>query len=112
MTTENEAREKEVKRLTELVGEMFYARSTRPLFALAEGKIYHKRVAIWLLSKLNEAGYRLIPELTLIDDEEFVECEVEYAKENSLHFPLGGEARDICNREAQLSHTKKQLNPE
>ena len=51
-----------------------------------------------------------VDKLTVLEDEEsFVDYEVEYAKKLELHFPIAGEFRDACNREAQLKHTKKQL---
>jgi len=44
-----------------------------------------------------------------VDKLTVVDYEVEYAKKLELHFPIAGEFRDACNREAQLKHTKKQL---
>ena len=46
-------------------------------------------------------------ERLLTDNEEFVDYEVEYCELHHLHFPLSGEARDICNREAQLAKDLK-----
>jgi len=41
-------------------------------------------------------------ESRLVTDEEFVDAQMKYMKENNLSFfPLKGEARDDCNRKAQ-----------
>ncbi len=68
-----------------------------------------------ILSLIKQAGYRLIPELTLIDDEEIriltghTTSFDRSARDSQIEYSLN-EVKQIA--QAQLSHTKKQLNLE
>ena len=68
------------------------------------------RMAERVMRKLDKLGYRFVPELKVLEDEEqFATFEFEYAKKLKLPFPLGGEERDRCNREAQRDYDQKQI---